>query len=212
MFGKPAIAGRIVFALVVCVVLYSSGSVALAQSDTLRMDIGNASGFTGDLVTIPLYLSTEISESDSCGGFDVSVALNRPDFLDDPRFKSAELRDLHKDERLRITQEAIAPFMTGDLLERLEHEDVPCAPVLKRREMRQHPQVVANGILMESEHHRAGPLRQTHPPARFSSAQSSNQSVLRDFELKLLALHNMRIQMSSHNTILLSLPAGHTFL
>ena len=99
-------------------------------------------------------------------------ALERPDFLEDPRFRSAELRDLHKDERLAITQEAVGHFTNAELLERLEREDVPCAPVLKRREMRGHPQVVANDILMESNHHLAGPLRQARPPARFSDTES----------------------------------------
>ncbi|MCP4708927.1 MAG: hypothetical protein GY869_09905, partial [Planctomycetes bacterium] len=83
MFGKPAIAGRIVIALAVCAVLYSPTHIspALGDADTLRMQIGDESGFTGNLVTIPIYLSTEMSETDSCGGFDISMALNRPDLL-----------------------------------------------------------------------------------------------------------------------------------
>ena len=53
-------------------------------------------------------------------------------------------------------------------MERLEAENVPCAPVLTRREMIRHPQVQANELIVENEHPVAGRLRQTRPPARFS--------------------------------------------
>ena len=45
---------------------------------------------------------------------------------------------------------------------------MPCAPVLKRRDVISHPQVVESGILMESNHPDAGPLRQARPAALFS--------------------------------------------
>ncbi|MGI9463220.1 MAG: CoA transferase, partial [Aestuariivirgaceae bacterium] len=50
----------------------------------------------------------------------------------------------------------------------LEAEDVPCAPVLTRLEMRDHPQIAANGIIIELDHDHAGRLRQARPPAEFS--------------------------------------------
>ena len=40
--------------------------------------------------------------------------------------------------------------------------------MLTRQEMRHHPQVVANGIIVETEHATAGTLRQARPPAHFS--------------------------------------------
>jgi len=83
MFGKPAIAGRLLVALVVCVGLSFSSEPAMAldDTDTLRMEIGNVSGFVGELVPIPIYLSTEMSDEDSCGGFDISLSLSRPDLV-----------------------------------------------------------------------------------------------------------------------------------
>ena len=44
---------------------------------------------------------------------------------------------------------------------------VPCAPVLTRDQVIAHPQVVASGILLESDHPTAGRLRQTRTAARF---------------------------------------------
>ena len=82
MYRKPAIAGRVVLALVMCIVLCFGSNAAMAQDyDTLRMQIGTASGFIGQLVTIPVYLATEIAETDSCGGFDISISLSRPDLM-----------------------------------------------------------------------------------------------------------------------------------
>ncbi len=101
----------------------------------------------------------------------LAKALDRPDFLDDVRFKTPELRDINVDARLNVTQDALRPFTTAQLLDTLEANDVPCAPVLTRKQMRQHPQVAANGIIIEIDHPEAGRLRQTRPPARFSGTE-----------------------------------------
>src|SRR4029079_19049018 len=54
-------------------------------------------------------------------------------------------------------------------LERLEAEQVPCAPVLTRDQVIAHPQIAASGILLESDHPVAGRLRQTRTAARFAA-------------------------------------------
>jgi crotonobetainyl-CoA:carnitine CoA-transferase CaiB-like acyl-CoA transferase len=95
-------------------------------------------------------------------------ALAKPEWLDDPRFASPALRQKHINERLAMTQEVLLTRPAAEWLERLTAEGVPCAPVLTRSRMIEHPQVVANGIVVESEHHRAGRLRQARPAARFS--------------------------------------------
>ena len=98
----------------------------------------------------------------------LSRALERPDFLTDNRFSTPELRDEHKDERINLTQEALRRFTSEEAGVRLEAEDVPWAPVLTRREMREHPQIAANGIIVEFDHEQAGRLRQARPAAVFS--------------------------------------------
>lgn len=94
-------------------------------------------------------------------------ATSRPDILDDDRFKDAELRDINRDARLRLTQSIVSGFNRDQLLARLELEGVPCAPVLTRREMRVHPQVQANQSIVEYDHPVAGRLRQARNPAQF---------------------------------------------
>ncbi len=100
-------------------------------------------------------------------------AIERPDLLTDPRFLTPALRQDNIDARLTVTQEALPARPASEWLARLEAEDVPCAPVLTRTEMIGHPQIRANGIVVESDHPGAGRLRQTRPAARFSKTPAS---------------------------------------
>jgi len=97
----------------------------------------------------------------------LAEATGRPDILDDPRFESAEKREINKDARLKLTQSIVKDMQRDVLLARLEAAGVPCAPVLTRTEMRQHPQMQANGTFIEYDHPTAGRLRQARPPALF---------------------------------------------
>lgn len=96
-------------------------------------------------------------------------AVNRPDWLEDDRFKTAALREINKPARLELTQQALLTDTTANWMQRLPAHDVPCAPVLTRGEMYQHPQVQANGVVIETDHPQAGRLRQARSPARFST-------------------------------------------
>ncbi|HTT39329.1 MAG TPA: CoA transferase [Burkholderiales bacterium] len=100
-------------------------------------------------------------------------ALDRPGWLEDPRFKTPADRDKHVNERLAMTQEVLRTRATAEWLQRLEANDVPCAPALTRAEVIQHPQVLASGTIVESEHHAAGRLRQARHAARFAATPAS---------------------------------------
>lgn len=94
-------------------------------------------------------------------------ACERPDWKDDPRFLTSAGLEIHKTERLEMTQEALSGRTTAEWIERLEAHDVPCAPALTRHEMIRHPQIAANALIVEHQHPVAGRLRQTRTPARF---------------------------------------------
>ena len=100
-------------------------------------------------------------------------ALDKPEWLDDPRFKTPALRQRHIDARLTMTQDALRTRSAEEWLERLTREGVPCAPVMTRTQMLTNPQVVANGIIVETEHEQAGTLRQARPAARFSGTPAT---------------------------------------
>ncbi len=94
-------------------------------------------------------------------------AVGHPEWLDDPRFATPAARVANWDERLDLMQQALATRSSAEWLARLDAADVPCAPILGRRELLDHPQLAANELLVESEHPHAGRVRQPRPAARF---------------------------------------------
>lgn len=99
----------------------------------------------------------------------------KPEWLDDPRFKTMELRDLNIDDRLALIQSVLETRSTAEWLALLEPAGVPCAPVLTRGEVIAHPQTAANGILVETDHPVAGRLRQTRAAARFAGTPAEHR-------------------------------------
>ena len=100
-------------------------------------------------------------------------ALDRPDWLEDPRFATPALRHKHINTRLQMTQDVLMTRSAEAWLGRLTAAGVPCAPVLTRTDMIRHPQVLENGIVVHTEHAAAGTLRQARPAARFSATPAA---------------------------------------
>lgn len=117
------------------------------------------------------FVSIAVMQDKQWQGF--TKAVNRPDLLEDERFATPELRELNKDARLNAIQDAVIDFASADLIAALDCENVPNGPVLSRTQMRTHPQVQANGIVVETLHPTAGMLRQAKHPANFSKTPAS---------------------------------------
>ena len=96
------------------------------------------------------------------------TAFEKSEWLEDPRFLTAKLRTKNINDRLALTQEVLKTNTADYWIEKLEAADVPCAPVLRRKDMIKHAQVEANETLLYSDHPGAGPLRQARPAPRFS--------------------------------------------
>src|SRR5437016_12749828 len=92
----------------------------------------------------------------------------RPEWLEDQRFKTSALRQKNIEARLQLTQEALLERPAAEWLERLTAAGVPCGPVLTRNQVIRHPHVRELGIVVETEHPIAGRLRQARAAARFS--------------------------------------------
>lgn len=97
------------------------------------------------------------------------TASQRPELLDDPRFSSPAKRDENVNERLAEIQKTLLTRTSQEWLDLFDVHDVPCAPVLRRFEVIDHPQVEASGSLVFTDHPVAGRLRQARPAARFSA-------------------------------------------
>jgi crotonobetainyl-CoA:carnitine CoA-transferase CaiB-like acyl-CoA transferase len=133
----------------------------------------------------------------------LTKALEKPEWLDDERFATPSARDSHVNERLELTQSVLRTRRTAEWMELLEARDVPCAPALSRGDVIRHPQVVAAGTVVETQHHAAGRLRQARSPARFSRTPSSirrgapllgehNDEVLRELGYSQAKLDRLR--------------------
>jgi crotonobetainyl-CoA:carnitine CoA-transferase CaiB-like acyl-CoA transferase len=105
----------------------------------------------------------------------LAEAVEKPEWLDDARFKTMALRDLNIDDRLALTQSVLATRTTAEWLALLEPAGVPCAPVLTRKEVIEHPQTLANDLLVEYDHPVAGRLRQTRAAARFERTPAAHR-------------------------------------
>jgi crotonobetainyl-CoA:carnitine CoA-transferase CaiB-like acyl-CoA transferase len=119
------------------------------------------------------YISVAVQSDKEWAG--LAAALDRPDWLDDPRFKTAAARHENIDARLGLTQDVLHTRTSADWLARLEAEDVPCAPVLRRRDVVGHPQIAANETVVESDHPQAGRLRQARPAPLFSKTPPAHR-------------------------------------
>lgn len=119
------------------------------------------------------YLSISIMQDKHWAA--LAEATGRPDILEDPRFTDAELREINRDARLTLTQDIVRDMDRDTLLAALEQAGVPCAPVLTRHEMRNHPQMAANETFFEYDHPTAGRLRQARNPAVFYGTPAQNR-------------------------------------
>jgi crotonobetainyl-CoA:carnitine CoA-transferase CaiB-like acyl-CoA transferase len=102
-------------------------------------------------------------------------ALEREEWLADPRFKTANDRIVNVRERLAMTAEVLATRSSEAWLERLDAEGVPCAPVLARQEVFEHEQIRINEMVAEHDHPVAGRIRQPRPAARFDRTPAAMQ-------------------------------------
>jgi crotonobetainyl-CoA:carnitine CoA-transferase CaiB-like acyl-CoA transferase len=103
-------------------------------------------------------------------------ALERPQWLEDARFKTPASRVKYADARLELTAEVLKARTSAEWLARLDAEQVPCAPILSREELLTDPQVAANALIVETEHPRVGRMRQARPAARFDGTPAELRS------------------------------------
>lgn len=100
-------------------------------------------------------------------------ALEHPEWLEDERFETAGGRVAYAKERLDQTADVLRSRTTAEWLERLDREQVPCAPILPLAEIIRHPQIEASELLVESDHPVAGRIRQPRAAARFEATPTT---------------------------------------
>jgi crotonobetainyl-CoA:carnitine CoA-transferase CaiB-like acyl-CoA transferase len=100
-------------------------------------------------------------------------ATGDPALAADARFATPSARSVNATARINKMQEYFGQHTTSEWLARLDAEDVPCAPVLRRHEIVTNEQVAARGIIEELEQPTVGRVRQPKPAARFEERASA---------------------------------------
>ena len=100
-------------------------------------------------------------------------ALNREDLIDDERFATARARGQNAEARKALTLAEIAKWPTEEILRRLNENDVPNAPLLRRTELLENEQIVASKAIERTLYDGFGEVRQARPAAQFSQTPSA---------------------------------------
>ena len=95
------------------------------------------------------------------------AASERSGLAEDSRFSTPAGRAANATERILLMAEIIKERPTAEWLQRLDANDVPSAPVLRRGEVITNEQVVARELIEEFDHPDIGRIRQPKPAARF---------------------------------------------
>jgi crotonobetainyl-CoA:carnitine CoA-transferase CaiB-like acyl-CoA transferase len=103
------------------------------------------------------------------------AASERLGLAEDPRFNTPSGRAANATERILLMGEIIKERPTADWLQRLDANDVPSAPVLRRNEVIANEQVLARELVVELDHPDIGCIRQAVPAARFDRTPAGIQ-------------------------------------
>lgn len=77
----------------------------------------------------------------------LAEVLGHPEWPADPRFADDAARGRHRRALQGVIEESLAEMTREEALARLEAAGIPCGPILGVREMLDHPQVAARGLI-----------------------------------------------------------------
>jgi crotonobetainyl-CoA:carnitine CoA-transferase CaiB-like acyl-CoA transferase len=98
----------------------------------------------------------------------VTEVLDRPGWLEDPRFLTLPDRMTHIDELEQEIEAITSTRTTGEWIEVLDRAGVPGGQVLTYDQTLSDPHVLARDMVVELEHPIIGPMRTIGPAAKFS--------------------------------------------
>ena len=117
------------------------------------------------------YITMSTVSDKEWAGF--CTAVGRPELVNDERFATARARRQNIVARRVIAGAEIVKRPTQELLQILDAQDVPCAPILSRQELLDHPQIEESGTVSRQQVEGFGEVRQAIPAARFQLTEST---------------------------------------
>ncbi|NKB33560.1 MAG: CoA transferase [Pseudomonadales bacterium] len=103
----------------------------------------------------------------------ICEVLDLEELIEDERFKTAFARRKHAELRREVIGEEVAKHTTAELLEKLDGNDVPCAPLLDRMDLMDHPQIIESETILREVHEGFGEVCQARPAARFQETPAT---------------------------------------
>ncbi len=101
------------------------------------------------------------------------AALDLPDLLTDPRFATPADRKANEQPLAEIISARTRREPSAVLLDRLQRAGVPAGPIWTIAEALASPQVAARGLIWETEHPSAGPVRLVGSPLHLSQTPAT---------------------------------------
>ncbi|HEY8458193.1 MAG TPA: CoA transferase [Actinopolymorphaceae bacterium] len=98
----------------------------------------------------------------------VTQVLDRPEWLEDPRYSTLADRLHHIDDLEREIEAITTTRTTAEWIEALDRAGVPGGPVLRYDETLADPHVQARGMIVELDHPIIGRMKTIGPPTKFS--------------------------------------------
>jgi crotonobetainyl-CoA:carnitine CoA-transferase CaiB-like acyl-CoA transferase len=95
-------------------------------------------------------------------------AIERPEWRDDPRFRTNTERVAHRVALKDAIEQVFAGFTVEELTTRFQAKNVPCGRVRSIAEALEHPQVAPRGILLAQQHPQFGTVETLAPVVRLS--------------------------------------------
>src|SRR5947209_7477958 len=95
-------------------------------------------------------------------------ALGKPEWIDDPEYKTARARQAHLMEIFGEIEKLLADKTKFEAVDLLRKFEVPCAPVLSMKELAYDPDLRESGTIVEVDHKQRGPYLTVGSPMKFS--------------------------------------------
>lgn len=102
----------------------------------------------------------------------ICVALHCEELITDERFVTSLARRRNAEERRVVIGKLVGEWNSEELLRNLDKNDVPCAPLLDRTQLMDHPQLIASETVEKVDFADFGEVRQARPAARFDLTKS----------------------------------------
>jgi crotonobetainyl-CoA:carnitine CoA-transferase CaiB-like acyl-CoA transferase len=100
---------------------------------------------------------------------DLCVCIGQPQLVDDPRFKTNDLRVANRAALSAALDAAFGARSKGEWIDVLVDAGIPAGPISTMAEVMKDPQVLANGLLESVAHDTLGEIQLIGNPLRFDS-------------------------------------------